>query len=187
MIVWYSPPLEKKIIIDCVVREKYKENPVMGGKKCSRDLALVKNITHTQGVLQRFCNGGKYSPRVWSLDTLLNVFLGSFKPNKPKKFLAGKQSSTMAVGINSSLSITCWYLLILKAIERAAKLSRNWDKDLTQVSCLKDSRKSSPGKEMWWHRLFLILHLKRSTLCSPYTLKNGHQWFTITACCWQQN
>lgn len=123
MIVWDSPPLEKKTpIIDCVVREKYKENLVMGGKKCSRDLALVKNKKSTQGVLHRFCSGGKYSPRVWSLDKLLNVFLSSFKPNKPKKFLAGKQSSIMAVGINSSLSITCWYLLILKAIERAAKL-----------------------------------------------------------------
>lgn len=56
------PTIREKIINDCVVREKYKENLVMGRKKCSRDLALVKNVTHTQGVLQRFCSGGKYSP-----------------------------------------------------------------------------------------------------------------------------
>lgn len=61
----------------------------MGGKKCSRVLALVETITHTPGVLQRLCSGDKHSPRVGSLGTLLNIFLCC--PFE-LRFLAGTQS-----------------------------------------------------------------------------------------------
>lgn len=116
-------------------------------------MALVKNTTDTQGVLQRLFRGGKHSSRVWSFDMLLSVFLCcSFKQNKTTKFIAGRQT-IFNTGSGSEFFLQ-HHLLVSSYSEGIWIIS----------SHLKDSRKSS--LEMWWCRLPLILKLERSTLCS---------------------